>query len=148
MRNEAIARLEPLIGEWDLTLTNAWFLDSMETRVPGGATFEWLDDAFIVWRWWTGEHEGPAVLVIGRSDAREEYKVLSWDDRGVSRVFEMTWNDGELTMFREDPDFHQRIVATVEQDRILAHADASEDEGRTWRKDFDLIFERRTQASG
>ena len=28
-------------------------------------------------------------------------------------------------------------------DRILAHADASEDEGRTWRKDFDLIFERR-----
>jgi hypothetical protein len=143
MRNEALVTLEPLIGEWDLTLTNAWFLDSMATRVQGEATFEWLDDAFIVWRWWTGDPEEPAVLVIGRSDARDAWTVLSWDSRGVSRVFGMTWDDGNWTLSREDPDFHQRIVATVEQNRILAHADASEDEGRTWRKDFDLIFERR-----
>ena len=52
--------------------------------------------------------------------------------------FRMTFGDGEWTMVREDPDFHQRLVATVTPDRI----DASEDEGASWRKDFDLTFER------
>jgi hypothetical protein len=45
-------------------------------------------------------------------------------------------------MLREDPDFHQRIFWTVEADRIVGRPEASEDEGVTWRKDFDLILER------
>jgi len=45
-------------------------------------------------------------------------------------------------MLRQDPDFHQRFVGDVEPDRITAHWDASEDEGKTWRKDFDVLFER------
>ena len=45
-------------------------------------------------------------------------------------------------MRREDPDFYQRFVATVDGDRILGHWDASEDQGATWRKDVDLTFER------
>jgi hypothetical protein len=46
---------------------------------------------------------------------------------------------------REDPDFHQRLVGAVSADgnRIDTHPDASEDHGATWRKDFDLTFERR-----
>jgi hypothetical protein len=42
-----------------------------------------------------------------------------------------------------DPDFHQRFIATVQRDRNEGRREASEDAGRTWRKDFDLIFERR-----
>jgi hypothetical protein len=47
---------------------------------------------------------------------------------------------------REDPDFHQRFVGVVSADgnRIDSHPDASDDQGATWRKDFDLIFERRS----
>jgi len=44
-----------------------------------------------------------------------------------------------------DPDFHQRLVGRVEGDRIVGRADASEDQGATWRKDFDLVFERVTE---
>jgi hypothetical protein len=143
MKSEAMSALDVLVGEWNLTLTNAWFLDSMETRLEGVATFEWLDEAFLFWRWWAGDENEPAELVIGRNDARDAYTVLSHDYRGVSRVFGMTWGDGLWTLFREDPDFHQRLEATVEPDRIDAHFDASEDAGRTWRVDFDLIFERR-----
>ncbi len=144
MKNEGLARLEGLVGEWDLTLTNSWFLDSMDTRVAGEATFEWLDEAFLVWRWWAGDRAEPAVMVIGRNDARDEYTVLSWDYRGVSRVFAMTWDDGVWAVSREDPDFHQRFQATVAPDRIEMRVEASEDAGQTWRKDFDLIFERRS----
>jgi hypothetical protein len=145
VRNEAVAKLDGLVGEWVLTLTNAWFLDSLDVRVSGAATFEWLDDAFIVWRWSLGgpDADEPVEIVMGYSDARQEYLALYHDHRGVSRVFGMTWGDGRWTLLREDPDFHQRFEATVEPDRILAHFDASEDQGGTWRKDFDLIFERR-----
>jgi hypothetical protein len=92
MRNEAMAALEPLVGEWDLK--------------------------------------------------------LSWDSRGVARVFGMTWGDGAWAVSREDPDFHQRFEATITPDRIDMRVEASEDEGKTWRKDFDLIFERRPATAG
>ncbi|MFD0901357.1 hypothetical protein [Actinomadura sediminis] len=45
-------------------------------------------------------------------------------------------------MLREDPDFHQRWIADVEKDRITGRWEASEDEGTTWRKDFDLVYVR------
>ncbi len=48
-----------------------------------------------------------------------------------------------MALTRNDPDFHQRFIGTVEPNRIEGRWEASEDAGATWRKDFDLIFERR-----
>ena len=141
MKNEALAKLEGLVGEWDLTITDAWFLDSREVKVTGKATIEWLDDAFLHLRS-TWEDDSTWSWVIGRSDSHEQLTVLYHDDRGVCRVFKMTLDDGEWLMERADPDFHQRFVGTVTADRIDARTEASEDAGATWRKDFDLIFER------
>jgi hypothetical protein len=80
--------------------------------------------------------------VIGRSDAREQFVLLYHDERGVLRVFDMTFAEGQWTLTREDPDFHQRFIATVENDRVIGRWEASEDAGTTWRKDFDLTFDR------
>ena len=87
MKNEDLAKLEPLIGSWKLTLTDAWFLESREVKVNGSAEIDWLDDAFVRFRW-RMEDEVPswADFIIGRSDARDEYKVLTNDDRGVARL--------------------------------------------------------------
>ena len=141
MRNEALVTLDGLVGNWKLTMTDAWFLDSPDVKVEGTATIEWLGEAFLVlrsvfdgkpdWEW-----------VIGRSDSEERFVVLYHDNRGVCRVFDMTFGDGEWRMERANPDFHQRLIATVEPDRILSRFEASEDAGKTWRKDFDMIFER------
>lgn len=141
MKNEALAALEPLVGDWKLTMTDAWFLESLETEIHGSAKFEWLGDAFLVM---TSELNGEPAWdwVIGRSDSHEKLVVLYHDERGVCRVFDMTFGDDQWLMLREDPDFHQRIVATVGPDRIVASADASEDGGLSWRKDLALIFER------
>ncbi len=143
MRNEAVAELEGLVGEWALTMTGAWFLESPDVEVHGTATIEWLADAFIVLRSALGEDYSTWDMVFGRSDPDEQFAVLYHDVRGVCRVFRMTFGDGDWTMLREDPDFHQRFVATVERDRIAGRWEASEDAGQTWRKDFDLTFERR-----
>lgn len=142
MKNEAMARLEGLIGQWKVTLTDAVFLERPEMEVEGSASFEWLDEAFIVWRWYGGDPAQTAQLVFGRSDANDRYIALYHDERGVCRVFDMTFDGGEWTLVRQDPDFHQRIIATVAEDRMHGRAEASEDFGKTWRKDFDLIFER------
>ena len=106
----------------------------------GAATSAWLGDAFLIMR---SEMDGELSLAIGRSDAHDAYTVLYHDDRGVCRVFAMTFDDERWTLSRADPDFHQRFIADVEQDRIAGRWEASEDEGRTWRKDFDLLYERR-----
>jgi hypothetical protein len=142
MRNEALTKLDGLIGEWKLTMTDAWFLESRELKVNGQASIGWLGDAFLEVRATLGTDEGTWHWVIGRSDARDEDVLLYHDERGVLRVFSMTFGDGQWTLTREDPDFHQRFIATVGRDRIDARWEASEDMGETWRKDFDLIFER------
>ena len=144
MRNEELAKLEMLVGEWTLTMTDAWFLDSPDMRVSGEATLAWLDDSFLELRGSLGTDQGSWHWVIGRSDAREQLVLLYHDDRGVLRVFDMAFGDGKWTLTREDPDFHQRFIATVADDRIDGRWEASEDAGATWRKDFDLIFERRS----
>jgi hypothetical protein len=54
----------------------------------------------------------------------------------------MTFDGSRWILTREDPDMYQRFVADVGPDRIAGRWEASEDQGSTWRKDFDLIFER------
>ncbi|WP_051325321.1 hypothetical protein [Glycomyces tenuis] len=139
MRNSELERLDGLLGTWKLTLSDAWFLEPEGTEVYGSAVVEWLGDAFVVVR---SELDGELEIAIGRSDARDAYTALYHDDRGVCRVFAMTFDGSHWTLSREDPDFHQRFVADVEPDRIAGRWEASEDEGATWRKDFDLTFER------
>ena len=143
MKNPALSELDALVGGWTMTMSGAWFLDSMETEVPGSATFEWIGDAFVAMRSELGGD--PAWdFVFGHSDANDAYTALYHDERGVSRVYAMTFTATEWTLLREDPDFHQRFVAERQADRIVARWDASEDQGRTWRKDFDVVMERAT----
>lgn len=146
MRSEAMEKLDVLVGSWRTTLRNAWFLEPADLEVPGSATVEWLSDAFVVFRWTMEGEVGKAtsemVLVLGRSDAQDTYTALYHDERGVCRVFAMTFDDARWTLTREDPDMYQRFVADLTPDRIDGRWEASEDRGATWRKDFDLIFDR------
>jgi hypothetical protein len=141
MRNPALAQLDLLVGESSLTLTDSWFLESRLVEQRGHATARWVGDAFIELE---AEMEGVPTwhFVFGRSDANAELFALSHAPRPTSQLFRMTVSDREWTLVHEDPDFHQRFVATVNPDRIDGGWDASEDQGTSWRKDFDLIFER------
>lgn len=146
-RNEALQQVAAvLVGSWKLTMTNAWFWENPAAVVEGSATVAWLEDAFLIMRWYFGAAP-ETVWVLSRSAARDSFIALSYDERGVLRVFDMTFTGagGEWTLTREDPDFDQRLVGMVSADgnRIGSHPDASEDHGTTWRKDFDLTWERR-----
>ncbi len=147
MRNPALLRLDSLVGRWSLVLSDAWFLEPRDTVLHGEATVEWLGDAFVVLR---SEMDGRPMwdLAVGHSDAQDRYVLLYHDERGVSRVFDMTFGNGRWEFTRADPDFCQRFVADVTEDRIAGRCDASEDGGATWRGDFDLVFTRADDGPG
>lgn len=146
MRSEAMERLDVLVGSWRTTLWNAWFLEPPDREVPGWATVEWLSDAFVVFRWTMEGDVGAAtsemVLVLGRSDPQDAYTALYHDERGVCRVYAMTFDGPHWTLNREDTDMFQRFVADVGPDLIQGRWEASDDEGATWRTDFELVFQR------
>jgi hypothetical protein len=144
MRNTELQKLDGLVGGWTTTLSNAWFLEPAGVEVPGRTTIERLGESLLVVRseLGAGAHHSEMMLVIGRSDPNDAYVALYQDDRGVCRQFAMTFDGEHWTMTREDPDFHQRFIADVDTDRIQGRWEASEDQGKTWRKDFDITFVR------
>jgi len=141
MKNKGLKALQPLIGEWDYTIYNAWFLESMDTKLVGKTFFERLHDSFLVMR---GAFDGlpDDVCVIGYSDAKEKYELFYYDQRGVSRIFDMEFDGKHWSYSREDKDFYQRFTAEVSEDKITAITEASEDQGKTWRKDFNIDYVR------
>ncbi|GIG68245.1 hypothetical protein [Phytomonospora endophytica] len=140
MRNEKMAGLDGLVGNYAVTLSDAWFLEPAGTEVKGTAAFAWLGEGLLAMRL---DLDGEMTVVFGRSDARDEYSALYHDERGVCRVFAATFDGTTLEMRREDPDFFQTLTLVVAgPDRIDGRTDMSEDRGATWRKDFDLTFDR------
>jgi len=140
-RNSELERVAGIfVGDWNLTITNQWWLDDPSTVTSGTASGNWLGDSFVCLQ---AEVDGlPGwEFIFGRSDARDQFIVLYHDERGVLRVFDLILDGDSWVMSRNDPDFHQRLLGRVEGDRMVGQADASEDQGATWRKDFDLIFE-------
>ncbi|MEO8511856.1 MAG: hypothetical protein ABI534_11540 [Chloroflexota bacterium] len=59
MKNEALAKLDGLIGEWDLTMADAWFMESRDVKRNGEATIEWLGESFIRLRSTLGAASSP-----------------------------------------------------------------------------------------
>jgi hypothetical protein len=143
--NPALADLEPLLGSWRMELYNAAFLPDPDARVSGSIAIDWLEGgAAVVIR--QGDQENPpaAKWIIGRDESDAEYLVLYYDDRGVSRVYQMSLSDGSWKLWRDHPEFSQRFVAVVEQDgqRISGRWEKSFDAGETWEHDFNLDYVR------
>ncbi len=138
MNNKALATLEPLIGEWEYTMYNCWFLESMDTEVKGFTTIDRLHDAFIVMRSSDADKKPSDVWVIGYSDPQEKYQMFYYDQRGVARIFNIDFDGKKMVFWREDKDFYQRMILEIKADSLHTIAKASDDKGKTWRKDLEM----------
>jgi hypothetical protein len=139
---DALRALEPLVGEW-----------SVQMVPPGGepldgsarTVFEWHDSrAHLVQRSTIDVPEAPdSVSIIGCDGAKGTYFQLYADDRGVSRVYEMSIGGGEWRLWRDGEPFAQRWTARFEDDGRTIHGtwELAED-GESFRPDFDLIYRK------
>jgi hypothetical protein len=139
---EALRRLEPLIGEWTFEAT--W---PDGTSWPGGGrvTFRWHESGRHLIQRGTAElPEAPDNLsVIGCDAANGTYYQLYTDERDVCRVYEMSIGHGEWALRRQGEPFSQRFKATFSDDgnTMTGRWEIAEDH-TSYTTDFDIVFRR------
>ncbi len=140
--NPALKPFTVLIGQWSTEGTHP-FLPGVTLR--GRTTFEWLEGgAFLLMH---SEIDHPAiptgVAVFGSDDAAGACFMLYFDERKVSRKYEVSLQDNVLRWWRNDPAFSQRFTGTISRDRdvIVAQGEMSK-EGSPWEKDLALTYTR------
>lgn len=137
--DEVLRRLEPFVGEWTMRAHAA----TWEGR--GTARFEWHPDrAHLVQRGTVDHPDAPNTLaIIGCDGAKDRYTQLYSDDRGVCRVYDMTFDGTTWTLERQGEPFAQRYVGTFSDDgRTITGQWLADDDGSGFRVDFDIVLER------
>ncbi|TDD91709.1 hypothetical protein [Actinomadura rubrisoli] len=135
--NPALKPLEALIGEWAVSVP----------EFPGSrgyTVFEWLEGgAFLRLHSEAPDPAPSATLVISRDDTTEDYTILHYDSRGVSRVYAMSFDDRVWKIWRQAPGFHQRFSGSMADDgSSISGAWEKSPDGSSWEHDFTLIYTR------
>ena len=142
MSNPALNPLKRLIGEWKAVGTHPLLPDKL---LDGRASFYWIEGgAFLIWHSEMNEEGFPkGIAIFGSDDDNGEISMLYFDDRKVSRKYEVAVQDNIVKWWRNAPNFSQRYSWTFEDDgnTIIGKGELSRD-GTTWEKDLDLTFTR------
>ena len=140
--NPALGNLDILIGEWDIVVSLP--LDPA-AEIRGRASFEWIENrTFLLYKSRIERAEFPqTVSIIGPDDAARTYSMLYFDSRGVSRIYEMSLEDGVWKLWRKFPGFFQRFAGSFSNDlnTITGGWEKSSD-GSNWEHDFGLAYQR------
>lgn len=141
--NPALKKLEVFVGEWNTELI---FPNNSTPSMTGQVVFAWLEDGAFL-RMLTGDKSSGlpwSDCIIGRDDAVETFAVSYYDWRGVSRIYQMSFENDDWKQWRESPGFHQRFNGrfTKDHNTINAKWEKSSD-GMTWEHDFDVKYTRR-----
>jgi len=138
--NPALQPFSILIGTWNTTGTHGLVPD---TILHGRTSFEWLEHgAFLIMRSEIDDPRFPkGIAIVGSDDTEGEYYMLAFDERGVSRKYEVTLRDTIWKWWRNAPGFFQRYEGTIVDDgnTIIGKGELSKD-GVSWEKDLDLAL--------
>jgi hypothetical protein len=70
------------------------------------------------------------VAIFGNDDAEQKYSMLYFDQRGVSRKYDVSLEKNVLTWWRDDADFSQRMTLTIAEDGISITSKWGNEQGR------------------
>jgi hypothetical protein len=140
--NPALQSLNALVGMWNTIGTHPLVPG---TTFHGRASFEWMEGgAFLIMRSEIDEPEIPSgIAVFGTDDSSGECSMLYFDERGVSRRYEVSCRDNVFMWWRNAPEFSQRMSGTIAADgrTITSRGELSRD-GATWEPDLQLTYSR------
>ncbi len=88
-------------------------------------------------------HVPDGVAIFGSDDVAKKVVMLYFDERSVSRVFEVAVAGNQLRWWRDEPSFSQRVVITIEDggDKMISKGEMSR-EGAAWEQDLELTYTR------
>lgn len=140
--NPALKPFEALVGEWQTTGTHPYVPG---TTFHGRMSFAWHEGgAFLIMRSEIDEPEIPSgVAVFGSDDAAKTYSMLYFDERGVSRKYEVTMTANRMTWRRDEAGFAQRSSIEIGDDgnTMVSKGEMSRD-GAAWEDDLSLTYVR------
>jgi len=138
--NPALKLFEPLVGEWHTTGSHPYF---PEAELHGRVVFEWtLGGAFLLMRSEIDHPKFPdGVAIFGSDDEAGAYYQIYFDERGISRKYDVAVTDNQIKWWRDDAKFSQRFTMTIEKDRLTTSGEMSRDGGE-WEQDLSLIYRR------
>jgi hypothetical protein len=140
--NPALKPFDVLVGEWKTAGTHPLVPD---TTLQGHSSFKWIEGgAFLQWDSEV-DYEGfpKGIAIFGSDDGTGEYFMLYFDNRKVSRKYEVSFKDHVLKWWRNAPGFSQRYTWTITDngDTIIGKGELCKD-GTTWERDLDLTYTR------
>ncbi len=140
--NPALKPFEVLVGEWQTTGSHPYLPGAV---LPGRTSFDWLEGgAFLIMRSEIDEPHFPdGVVIFGSDDVAKKVVMLHFDERGVSRVYDVSMAGNQLQWWRDEPSFSQRFIITIEADgnTMIGKGEMSR-EGAAWEKDLELTYTR------
>ncbi len=140
--NPSLQVFRDFVGEWRTTGSHP---SLPGTTLHGRAAFEWIEGgAFLIVRSEIDEPGVPSgVAIIGSDDVARRYFMLYFDERGVSRRYDVTMTGKTLEWRRDDPGFSQRFTLAIEDngETMVGKGEMSRD-GAAWEQDITLTFVR------
>lgn len=140
--NPALQPLAALVGEWRTTGTHPLVPG---TTLHGRTSFTWHEGgAFLLMRSEIDEPEIPSgTAVFGSDDAAGTYFMLYFDERGVSRKYDVTVTGNQVMWRRAEAGFSQRWTMTVDDGgTTLAGKGEMSRDGGAWEDDLALTYVR------
>lgn len=138
--NPVLEPLEFLVGEWRTAGTHP--LVPGET-LSGRTSFAWHEGgAFLIMRSEVDHPQFPdGVAIIGSDGASGKCVMIYFDERGVSRILDVTLGNRSVTWRHDDPEFAQSLTIAAEGDRLVSKGRMSK-EGGQWEGDLSQVFTR------
>jgi hypothetical protein len=140
--NSALRALEAVVGSWDTVGTHPYLLGK---TLHGRATFEWIEGgAFLLMRSEINEPEIPSgIAILGSDNATGEHYLLYFDERDVSRKYDISIERNVVRWQRNSPDFSQRMALTVADDgKTIVSKGEMRKNGGAWEPDLELTYSR------
>lgn len=138
--NPSLKPLEFLIGKWRTVGAHPQVPGK---RLLGRTSFEPHEGgAFIIMRSEVDEPGFPdGVAIIGSDGAAGRFSMIYFDERGISRIMDVTIGQDTVTWRHDDSEFAQRLTITKEGNRLVSKGLMSE-KGGPWKDDLSQVFER------
>ena len=104
--------------------------------IEGGAFLMWYSEI---------EYEGfpTEIALFGSDDVTGQYFMLYFDERKVSRKYDVSFKNNILNWWRNTPEFSQHYSWTFADNgnAIIGKGEMCKD-GKTWEKDLEQSFKR------
>jgi hypothetical protein len=140
--NPALQPLSILVGTWHTVGTHPLVPG---TTFHGRTTFDWLEGgAFLIMHSEIDEPEIPSgIAIFGSDDTTGECSMLYFDERGVSRRYEVSLREHVWKWWRNAPGLSQRFAGAIVADggTIVCHGELSRDDV-SWEPDLQLTYTR------